>query len=189
MQLMADPLFEVANHSWTDRNLRTASPEIVEQQVIWTQAEYEFLRERLLARPCAAGLAGEAAKIPSAPLAFRFPFGVCSPEAMRFVNGRGLYAVQWDVVTGDPATGQTALAIARVVRTQVRPGSIIIGHANGRGHGTAESLPIIVPELRAYGYEFVTVSELIRGGRPRAAGECFEIHPGDNKQYDYTEDD
>jgi peptidoglycan/xylan/chitin deacetylase (PgdA/CDA1 family) len=55
-------------------------------------------------------------------------------------------------VTGDPAPGQTASAIVHTVLGEVIPGSIVIFHANGRGHGTPEALQQIVPAVRDKGY-------------------------------------
>jgi hypothetical protein len=98
----------------------------------------------------------------------------------------GLRAIQWSIVTGDPAPGQTASAIVRTVRGEAMPGSIVIFHANGRGHGTAEALREIVPVLRDKGYTFVTVGELLdRSDDVVATHECYELRPGDNLRYDH----
>jgi peptidoglycan-N-acetylglucosamine deacetylase len=175
LQIMADPLFELGNHSWSHRDFRTSTPEQMEQQILWTQAQYELLREELRSRPCAQRRASiQMEKIPKAPRLFRFPYGACSAEALQIVAQNGLPVIQWDVVTGDPARTQTAEGIARVVLRKTRPGSIIICHANGRGHGTARALPLLVPELRTLGYEFVTVSELLAGGAPVSTAQCDE---------------
>ena len=99
------------------------------------------------------------------------------------IQDLGLPAIQWDVVSGDPAKGRSAAAIARTVVENARPGSIVVFHANGRGHGTAGSLGIFVPKLRAAGFDFVTVSELLASGKPVAASECYEMRPGDNLRY------
>ena len=53
LQIMADPLFEVGNHSWSHRDFRTITPEQMQQQILWTQAQYELLWEELRSRPCA----------------------------------------------------------------------------------------------------------------------------------------
>ena len=77
-------------------------------------------------------------------------------------------------MTGDPAPGQTASGIVRTVLGQATPGSIVIFHANGRGHGTAEALRVIVPALRDKGYTFATVSDLLeRSDYPVVAHECY----------------
>ena len=96
----------------------------------------------------------------------------------------GLAAIQWDVVSGDPWTGASADAIAQTVKTRVKPGSIVVMHANGRGWHTGKALPLFIGALRKQGYEFVTVSQLLAAGRPVAVAACYETKPGDNLRYD-----
>jgi peptidoglycan/xylan/chitin deacetylase (PgdA/CDA1 family) len=185
MQLIADPLFEVGNHSWTHANLRLLDAKRIEKQILRPQAQYEALWEQLQARAVEKQVApDEMNKIPRVPRVFRFPYGTCNAQALTLLKRNGLAAIQWDVVTGDAAHGQTARAIARIVLQQVKPGSIVICHANGRGHGTAASLPLFIPKLRALGYEWVTVSELLTYGPAVASSECYELKPGDNFRYD-----
>ena len=181
MQLMADPLFEIGNHSWTHPNFRRLDRQGIAEQVLRTQAQYQLLREELTARPCARRCPPEElSKIPKAPLTFRFPYGACNKEALDFLASSGLPAIQWSVVTGDPAPGQTAGVISREILEKTRPGAIIICHANGRGHGTAGALPLFIPKLIQSGYEFVTISELLASGSAIAVGECYAARPGDN---------
>jgi peptidoglycan-N-acetylglucosamine deacetylase len=186
-QLMADPLFEIGNHTWTHRNLRLLAGEKAREQVLWTQAEYAKLRDELAQAQCAAS-AGPTAmdEIPPVPRLFRFPYGVCSPGVLATVADAGLAAIQWSVVTGDPALHQTPRGIADAVLRGVKShrGSIVVAHANGRGWHTAEALPLFIPELARRGYRFVTVSELLSSGKPVAVGECYELRPGDNARYD-----
>lgn len=185
MQLMADPLFELGNHTWTHANLRQINGVKLDEQIAKTQVEYGALRQRLLGSKCAAVSADKAAaNVPAKLALFRFPYGACNAQALAAVNRSGLAAIQWNIVTGDPAKGQTARAIARAVLDRIEPGSIVIAHANGRGWHTAEALPLMVSALRARGYRFVTVSELLAGGEAVAADSCYELKPGDNLKYD-----
>lgn len=185
LQLMADPLFELGNHAWTHGNLRVLQGEEMEYQIRWTQAEYERLRDQLLALPCAAPLAAvEEPLIPRVPETFRFPYGTCNSESLQVVATAGLYPVQWSIVTGDPAKGQTAAQIVKTVMAQLKPGSIVVAHGNGRGWHTAEALKKLVPALRQQGYRFVTVSELLQHGTPVTAEHCYEVREGDNLRYD-----
>ena len=185
MQLMADPLFEIGNHTWSHDDLRLEKGAGMERQVLWTQAQYELLREKLTAMPCAKEVGDdELKKIPPVPYVFRFPYGVCSREALDFLARSGLPAIQWSVVTADPAEKRTPQEIAKAVLRNLKPGAIIICHANGRGHGTAESLPLFIPKLQKIGYEFVTVSELLSAGPVFKAADCYELKPGDNIDYD-----
>ena len=180
LQLIADPLFEVGNHSWTHLDDARITGQRLRDQILWTQAEYASLRGELAARPCAARLPPEElVRIPEMPRLYRFPYGDCNTEDLRLLASWGLAAVQWDVVTGDPSKGQSAERIASIVLRGVRPGSIVIGHANALGRHTAQALPMYVPELRARGYEFVTVSQLLRSGPAVVQSECFVARRGD----------
>lgn len=185
MQLMADPLFEIGNHSWSHSNFRLLDSKKMEDQILWTQAQYESLWEELNRKAQAKNIdPSEMSKIPAIPVLFRFPYGTCNFLALDTVNKHGLAAIQWDLVTGDAAKGQTPQAISRVVLQQAKPGSIIICHANGRGHGTSRALPVFVPKLHSLGYSFVTVSELLTCGPAVTSEDCYELRPGDNLRYD-----
>jgi hypothetical protein len=89
------------------------------------------------------------------------------------------------VATGDPNPNVSATALANATVREARPGSIIVNHANGRGWHTAEALPIAIPKLKAKGYTFVTVSELLAMGKPVITPECFDRRPGDTNRYDF----
>jgi peptidoglycan/xylan/chitin deacetylase (PgdA/CDA1 family) len=182
MQLMSDPLFEVGNHGWNHKNFRLLDERNALDQILWTQAQYELLWEQMLQDPCFRQAGRK--EVPRVPRVFRFPFGTCNAQALEMLQELGLPAIQWDIVSGDPAKGRSARAIADLVLKKARPGSIIICHANGRGHGTAQSLPMFVPMLRDRGFEFVTVSELLGAGTPVACPQCYESSPGDNSRYD-----
>jgi peptidoglycan/xylan/chitin deacetylase (PgdA/CDA1 family) len=179
-QLMADNNFEIGNHGWTHGNLRVLQGERMQQQIVWTQAEYERQWDELHDKAKSAGLADLMTTVPKLPATLRFPFGTCSPESLQTTNEQGLSAIQWDVVSGDPAITVQANTIVN----ETRAGSIVIFHANGRGRGTAAALPRIIDNLRAKGFEFVTVSELLAAGTPEAVDECYELKRGDNIAYD-----
>ncbi len=187
MQLMADPQFEIGNHAWTHGNMRVLKGEEMENQILWTQGQYQVLRNQLLLKlengQCPVPNT-EMNKIPLIPLTFRFPYGTCNAKSLQALANYGLLAVQWDVVTADPSRKQSAKAIARTVLRNVKPGSIVIAHANGRGYNTAKALPLFIPELRKRGYQFVTVSELLNSGKVVTTETCYELKPGDNKRYD-----
>jgi len=48
------------------------------------------------------------------------------------------------------------------VLARVRPGSILIFHINGNGHGTGKALPGIVAALKSKGYRFVKIEDAIK---------------------------
>ncbi len=72
-------------------------------------------------------------------------------------------AVQWDVVSGD-AFAKDPDAVAEQVLAGVRPGSVVVMHCTlSAAPVTEQAVRRIVPELRARGYRFVKVSELMGG--------------------------
>ena len=182
-QLMADPLFEIGNHSEAHRNLRLLEGAKLHDEVIGPQRSYEAIRTRLAGSQCAAERPAAMQSIPSRITLFRFPYGACNDRALREVHDQGLLAIQWDISTGDPAPQQSSAAIIGAMM-RAKPGSIILNHANGRGWHTAAALPIAIEKLRKKGFEFVTVSELLAAGEPVISAECYDSHPGDTNRYD-----
>ncbi|MEU6371781.1 polysaccharide deacetylase family protein [Streptomyces sp. NPDC046909] len=148
-----DPLFEVANHSYSHYaftgdcyGLPTVSQDRMRADV---ERAYAAFRK---------------AGVPNAMPYFRFPGGCYDREALKALIPAGVTAVQWDVVSGD-AFATDADAVARQVLEGVRPGSVVVMHCTRSAAPTTErALRTIVPELRAKGYRFVKVSELIGAG-------------------------
>jgi peptidoglycan/xylan/chitin deacetylase (PgdA/CDA1 family) len=140
--LAANSLFELGNHSWSHPDFTKISPAAMSAEILQTQA-------------IMANLAGRQ------PTLFRFPYDVYTDKALAVVGGQGLRAVEGDVITGDPDPRISAQTIIETVTAQARGGSIVIMHLNGRGWHTAEALPVIIKQLRARGYTFVTVSQLL----------------------------
>ncbi|MFF9622996.1 polysaccharide deacetylase family protein [Streptomyces griseosporeus] len=145
-----DPLFEIANHSYSHYaftgdcyGLPTVSAERMRADV-----------ERAYAAFRRAG-------VRDAMPYFRFPGGCYDRQALKALSGTGVTAVQWDVVSGD-AFATDADAVSRQVLDGVRPGSVVVLHCTRSAAPTTERVVrTVVPELRARGYRFVKVSELI----------------------------
>ena len=175
-QLAADKRFLVANHSYDHPDLHAAPAARIHSEILLTEAALAITREAA-AKACPAGA-------PATPMRlFRFPYGSCTPSGAAAVNAIGSVVIQWDTVSGDP-DGTSARAIVRNVFSTVRPGSILVMHANGRGTHTAEALRTIIPRLKAEGYRFLTVADLIKAGKPVAATSCYITRPGDTARYD-----
>ncbi|MGO9544958.1 MAG: polysaccharide deacetylase family protein [Rhodomicrobium sp.] len=182
-QLLADPLFQVGGHSWTHRNFRLLPPSEARADLALDLSADRSVRRSLQAKACYRPESSKGADLEHATL-FRFPFGTCNADTLNAVNDAGLLAIQWDVVSGDPSKAATAEAIRSGVVSHVKPGSIVVMHANGRGWHTAEALPLVIADLRKRGYEFATVGELLEKGEPIIADSCYELKPGDNARYD-----
>ncbi|MEJ5366442.1 MAG: polysaccharide deacetylase family protein [Desulfosoma sp.] len=184
LEIMTHPLFELGAHGWAHENFRHLRRAEAEKILIRTQLFYDTLF-REIQKPQSVADHGATPDRPHSALSlFRFPYGTCNTEVLQLLADYGIAAIQWDVVSGDAVKGRTAKEITRVVLGQSRPGSIVVFHANGKGHGTAEALPGLISALRRQGFEFAKVSELLDAGKPVTTPDCYELHPGDDKRYD-----
>ena len=96
------------------------------------------------------------------PVLFRPPEGSYSSSTVELARSCGCDVVLWNVDTRDWALSKTDEIVANV-KKNVRDGSIILFHDFTRdGAHTLDALKILLPYLISEGYEFVTVSELIR---------------------------
>ncbi len=141
-QLAAIPLFELGNHSWSHPDFEGLDETTLTREIMKTQ---QMLYE----------LTGRQARL------FRLPAGKYDALALIMLAWHGLYVIQWDADSADPVPDNDAEMMSGLVEARVGNGSIVLMHANGRGWHTAEALPLIIEDLRARGYTFVTVSQLI----------------------------
>ena len=140
-QLAAEPWIEIGNHTWDHPHLPRLSDQRVGEEIDRTQAAIAMLgRSSAVLRP---------------------PFGEWTPEVARVAAARGLPLVLWDVVSGDVDGLVPAARMVTTVTNSVRPGSIVVFHINGRGPFDKDVLPAIVAGLRARGFRFAKVSELL----------------------------
>jgi len=92
----------------------------------------------------------------------RTPNGAFDKRVIKKLNNMGYTVVQWNTDSRDWMRPGSAKIASRVLEKAV-PGDIILMHASDSAIQTIEALPKIVDGLRAKGYEFATVSELING--------------------------
>lgn len=133
---------QLGNHTYTHRRMVFVSEATVAAELEPTDA---LIR--------AAGQRGD--------IPFRPPTGKKLLTLPRYLAGRGTVTVMWDV---EPDSGRTPTASQLVaeVREQVRPGSIVLLHPwYASGAETRAAIAGIVAGLRADGYRFVTVAELL----------------------------
>jgi peptidoglycan/xylan/chitin deacetylase (PgdA/CDA1 family) len=176
-QLLADPNFEIGGHGLRHLDMARLSGEVLKDEIALTEAAYTRARNSLLARQCAAP-GGDQKMPPERMSLMRFPFGTCNAASLAAVAENGQIAIQWDIVTGDPDPRRSAKAIAETILSQAHPGAIAVAHANGRGRNTADALALAIPKLKEEGYRFVTVSELLKAGKPVIASSCYLTRPG-----------
>lgn len=95
------------------------------------------------------------------PNIIRMPNGDFDKRVLRIAGELGYSVIQWDTDSLDWMNPGTDKIINRVV-SKAHPGDIILLHASDTCLQTHEALPVIIDELRAKGYEFVTVGEMLK---------------------------
>lgn len=89
---------------------------------------------------------------------FRPPYGDYDDLLIETAQSQGLYTIQWSVDSLDWKDISAKEIVSRVV-SRVKNGSIVLFH--NQGLHTYEALPTIISELKAKGFEFVPIGELI----------------------------
>jgi len=184
LQLMADPRFEMGSHTWTHANLALMDQEQIRLQMRATQAQYALLRAELAQRAEARGLGQHLARVPQALRLMRLPYGRSSSLALEELAEAGYPVIQWDVEGERDEEEHAPAVLARRALAAVRPGSIVLLHANAVPQKSFAILERLLDGLRRRGYELVTVGELLRLGAPEAVADGYFTIPGDNLKYD-----
>jgi peptidoglycan/xylan/chitin deacetylase (PgdA/CDA1 family) len=95
------------------------------------------------------------------PVLARPPYGGRSPRNVRVFARQAKQLVLWDVNSND-WKGAAADEVARRVVERTRPGSIILMHeAREGGEVSIDAVRLLVPELRARGFELASVSRTL----------------------------
>ncbi|MGQ9778440.1 MAG: polysaccharide deacetylase family protein [Bacillota bacterium] len=96
---------------------------------------------------------------------FRPPNGDYDDLVVVTARSQNYETVIWAVDSLDWQNPGVEYMVRRVVE-KTFPGAIILCHASDSSRQIHEALPGMIEGLRAKGYQFVTMSELIRCGRP-----------------------
>jgi len=95
------------------------------------------------------------------PKLIRTPNGDYNDNVIEAIHEVNYEAIQWGTDSLDWMNPGVNTIIERVTK-KAHPGDIILMHASDTCKQTAEALPVIIKNLKEQGYEFVTVSELIK---------------------------
>ncbi|WP_028543545.1 polysaccharide deacetylase family sporulation protein PdaB [Paenibacillus taiwanensis] len=95
------------------------------------------------------------------PNLIRMPNGDFDKRVLRIAEQLNYKVIQWDTDSLDWKNIGADNITKRVI-DRAHPGDIILMHASDSSKQTHLALPAIIDQLRAKGYEFVTVSELIQ---------------------------
>ncbi len=149
-ELSNDPLFELGNHSYSHAGFRLPCYKLA--GVPKADEVVEVVKTDALLRTHAT----------TYRRLFRFP-GLCfDADAVASIEAQGYAIIGADVSGGDGFSASPLAVAARVV-DQIRPGSIVVLHMHGGPNAphTATILAAMIGKLRARGYSFAKVSDLM----------------------------
>ena len=89
---------------------------------------------------------------------YRAPYGEYNNTVIQAANDKGYYTIQWNLDTLD-YTGLTGEEMWSRLDGKIKAGDIILSH-NGTKH-TADSLDMLLKNIKKKGFEVVKVSDLI----------------------------
>jgi peptidoglycan-N-acetylglucosamine deacetylase len=144
-RLIDVPFFELGTHGQMHRHLPALDPAAQRAEIM---GPVNLLEARYGVRPTL----------------FRAPYGEFDDHTRAIAANVGLRLVEWSVVSGDPDPKLAAASMLRGLRANIRDGSIIVFHANGKGLHTREVVETLLRdvlperELRPR-----TVTELVDG--------------------------
>lgn len=94
---------------------------------------------------------------------FRPPGGVLTNGLVAYAQKHGQSVNMWSVDSNDSHPKRPSPeAMLKTILAQATPGGIVLMHDGGGSHvNTAKAVPQIITQLRAQGYRFVTVPELL----------------------------
>jgi peptidoglycan-N-acetylglucosamine deacetylase len=145
----------VGNHTYTHPDLSTAQAPFVEKELGRT---HEIITR----------VTGQTPKL------FRPPYGYFSGATVMIATSMGYDMVLWSdrIFAGD-----TAQHNVERLSQLIGPGAIVLGHDGGplRNMTVVHTLPKLLSHLHEQGFQFVTVSELLR----LAGAEQFQPKPDD----------
>lgn len=132
---------ELGNHSYTHERFLFKSQSFIESEI---QETNKLIRE--------AGYEGG--------ITFRPPYGKKLLGLPWFLHKEGIATIMWDV---EPDTyGSSADFLVEYTLATAKPGSIILLHVSCEGCGEQrKAVPVTIDKLRAEGYTFVTISDLL----------------------------
>ena len=152
---------EIGNHSYTHPHFTQLSAAQITSELQKTEAKIQ-------------SLTGKTTK----PL-FRPPYGEYDAKTLQAVGNAGYtHSIMWTVDTLD-WKGTSASAITKRVMDKLTPGAIVLMHTGEGAPGTPAALPGMIQQLKAKGYTFVTVGNMLKLPQPPSTGTTYTVQPGD----------
>jgi peptidoglycan/xylan/chitin deacetylase (PgdA/CDA1 family) len=142
---------QIENHSDSHPHLNALLPEgAIDEQIASTDAAV-------------------AAATGRTPRWLRPPFGARNEAVLEAAGRHGKRVVLWSAMLDETSPNAAATELADRLLRQVADGAIVVLHDGDQGRGTASGrsyeaalAPRVIAALRARGYRFVTLDELVR---------------------------
>jgi len=150
---IVDEGHSIGNHTWAHGDLTKQSSKTAADQIGKAQKAIKD----------ATGIA---------PRLIRAPYGAVSDGVLKTVHEAGMLHVGWTIDTKDWA-GSSVANIHENVMTHARDGGVVLMHSfGGRKNAlehTVKVLPKIIKDLKAKGFDLVSVDEMIDSGHSRSS--------------------
>lgn len=150
-KLVADAGHEIGNHTEQHQDLTTLGPDGIRQEIKSTSDKINSITG-------------------SRPYLVRPPYGAYNENLRNDATNQGNSIILWSIDSLDWQT-RNADAINREVQQQLTPGSIVLMH--DIHPTTADALPELMETLHQKGYQFVTVSQLLKMQGKSGAGPFY----------------
>ncbi|CAN7515356.1 polysaccharide deacetylase family protein [Paenibacillus sp. LjRoot56] len=135
----------IGNHSYSHENLPKLSVDKFQNQIESTETILQNL-------------------IGYAPRLIRPPYGAINEEQVKWIANHHYLIVNWNVDSLDWKSLNSDQVLHNIMQ-QTKPGSIILQHSGGADSqdlsGTVQAIGPLIAKLKAAGYTFVTVPELL----------------------------
>jgi len=133
---------EIGNHTWDHKTLRAMSQDKINEELQKTQ-------DAIVA---ACG---------TTPLIYRPPFGAITSKQQKAIMERFHYpSIVWEVDTNDWKSPRSIAKVHDTILKDAHAGSIILCHDIHAE--TVDAMPSTLDELKAKGFQFKTISEMIK---------------------------
>lgn len=151
LELSTDTLFEIENHGLNHRP--GAIDGESEYGIHGTKSAAEAFDEIEANARKIEALTGRR------PQFYRSATAFIDEACARMATELGITAISFQVLSGDAVPNTPAQIIESNVLKNIKPGAIVIMHANHPQWNTCEALQKIVPELRKKGYHFARLKD------------------------------
>ena len=132
----------IGNHTWTHPNMPTLS---TAQQTAELEQTNEAIRRATGFTPCL----------------WRPPYGATSPALEALARNLGMLTIMWNIDPRDWALPGTSQIVATVLQETQNGGITEMHFGGGPREETLDALPQIVADLRARGYRFVNLVQML----------------------------